>query len=192
MHPRLLDFVDGEMSPQDKAAVRAHLADCPTCRAEVDELRAGARAVRSAVEQLAPGQRYLTAERLERLTAAHRRPRRPVRLLTLHRLVAAAAVAVIVACAPFLVGDFQRILSPPEQQPEGRMAQPPLPEWHGRAILASAGREAPMSVMQSLPVAAEASYVPDPRAGLATSDTPGVRVPVENALYDPEESSHWW
>jgi len=192
LHPRLLDFVDGDMPPQQKADVRAHLAECPACRAEVDQLRAGARAVRAAVEQLAPRQRYLTAERLERLMAARRRHRRPVRLLTFQRLVAAAAIAAIVATAPFLVRDFQRYLNPPEQQPVEQIAQPPLPEWHGRAILAAAGRENPTSVMRSLPVAAEAPYVPDPRVSLATSDSPGLRVPVENVLYDPEESSHWW
>ncbi len=192
LHPRLLDFVDGDMPPQQKAAVRDHLAECPACRAEVDQLRAGHRAVRAAVGQLAPRQRYLTAERLEMLTAARRRHRRPVRLMTFRRLVAAAAVAAIVATAPFLVGDFRRILAPPEQAPQVQAAQATMPQWQGRAILAAAGRETPMSVMRSLPVAAEAPYVPAPQVSLATSDTPGLRVPVENVLYDPEESSHWW
>lgn len=192
LHPRLLDFVDGDMSPQEKSAVRTHLADCPACRAEVEQLRAGARAVRSAVEELAPRQRHLTPARLEKLMTAHRQQRRPIRLITLHRLVAAAAAAVILAAAPFLVRDVQQILNPRPETPDSQLAEAPVPQWHAPAILAATGREHQPSVMRSLPVAAQAPSVPGPSVSLVASDTPGVRVPVQNVLYDPDESSHWW
>jgi anti-sigma factor RsiW len=189
----LLDFVDGDLPPEEKAGVRAHLAECTSCRAEVDQLRAGARAVRAAVEELAPRQHYLTGARLERLMAARRERRRPIKLITPRRLVAAAAIAAIVASAPFLVGDFARLLAPPpETTQQGAVAQAPVLEWHGPAILAATGRQAPMSVMRSVPAAAEGPAIPGPGVSLATSDTEGVRVPVQNVLYDPEESSHWW
>jgi hypothetical protein len=36
----LLDFLYDEAAPADRAAVEAHLAECPACRQEVEELRA--------------------------------------------------------------------------------------------------------------------------------------------------------
>jgi anti-sigma factor RsiW len=192
LHPMLLDFVDGDMTPEDRAAVRTHLAECPACRAEIEELRAGARAVRAAVEVAAPRQHYLTAARMEGLLAARRSSRRPVRLFTLHRLVAAAAIAVIVASVPFLAGDFNRLLNPPPAPPAEQVAQAPVQQWGAPVILAATGRERPMSLMRSVPVAAQAPYAPGPAVTLAGSDTPNVRVPVQSVLYDPDESSHWW
>jgi anti-sigma factor RsiW len=192
-HGRFLEIVDGQVPSQDTAAVRAHLDRCPACRAEVDQLCAGARALHSAVDLLAPRQRYLTPARLERLMAARQSSRKPFRIITLHRLVAAAAIAAIVASAPFLVGDFRRLLNPPEPPP--MVASIPVPAWRGPVILAATGRENPMSVRRSLSPAADASLVAsssDQGPGLAVFDTPGVRVPVENVLYDPDESSHWW
>ena len=195
LHPRLLEFVDGDMSAEERAAVRAHLAGCPACRAEADQLRAGARAVRAAVQELAPTQHYLTPARLERLMTARSGSRKPFKIITLHRLVAAAAVAAIVAAAPFLVGDFMQILNPPQEEQPGLVAEAPIPEWHGPAILAATGRGAPMSLMRSVSATAgapPAAGSPEGRMSLAVSDTPGLRVPVESVLYDPEESSHWW
>jgi anti-sigma factor RsiW len=198
LHTRLLDFVDGDLPSEEKAAVRAHLAGCPSCRAEVEQLRAGARAVREAVETLATRQRYLTPARLDALRAARRQQNKPLRLITMRRLVAAAAIAAIVAAAPFLVGDIQNILNPPPAAQNPQVAQAPAPGWHGTVILAATGRQGPMSplsVLRPVPVAAGASQAvlaPAPRMNLAGSDSPGVRVPVNSALYDPVESSHWW
>ena len=198
LHSRLLDIADGDIAagdvpPADAAAVRAHLDQCPACQAEVDQLRAGAQTLRAAAGVLAPGRRYLTPERLQRLMAAREAHRKPFKIITLHRLVAAAAVAAIVAAAPFLVGDFKQILNPPEQQPSA-LAQAPIPEWRGPVILAATGRADPMSIMRSASAASTsiAASSPPERVGLAVSDTPGLRVPVENVLYDPDESSHWW
>jgi hypothetical protein len=192
---RLLEFVDGGMSAEEGAAVREHLAGCPMCRAEAEQLQAGARAVRAAVQHLAPAQHYLTPQRMERLMAAHRSSRRPFKIITMHRLVAAAAVAAIVAAAPFLVGDVARILNPPPEEQPGLVAEAPIPEWHGPAILAATGRGAPMSLMRSVSATAQAPAEPgspEGRMSLVISDTPGLRVPVESVLYEPEESSHWW
>lgn len=36
---RLSEYLDGDLAPAERMALEAHLADCPTCRATVDELR---------------------------------------------------------------------------------------------------------------------------------------------------------
>lgn len=38
---QLSAYLDGELAPAEMAEVRAHLAGCETCRAELEELRAG-------------------------------------------------------------------------------------------------------------------------------------------------------
>jgi anti-sigma factor RsiW len=192
LHSRLLELAEGDLPLADAAAARAHLDECAACRAEVEELQAGAQALRAAVDVLAPRRRYLTAERLQRLTAAHATHHKPFKIITLHRLVAAAAVAAIIGAAPLLIGDFRQFLKPPQEAPA--VAEAPVIEWRGPVILAASGRENPMSLMRSGTPASASLAAPSPnqRVGLAVSDTPGLRVPVENVLYDPDESSHWW
>ena len=36
---RLSEYLDGDLHPGERAALEAHLADCPTCRTTLDELR---------------------------------------------------------------------------------------------------------------------------------------------------------
>ena len=36
---RLSEYLDGDLPPGERAALEAHLADCPTCRTTLDELR---------------------------------------------------------------------------------------------------------------------------------------------------------
>ena len=38
---QLSAYLDGELTPAETAGVRAHLAECDACRAELEELRAG-------------------------------------------------------------------------------------------------------------------------------------------------------
>jgi len=200
LNARLLDYLEGELPAQDRAAAQDHLAECPACRAELDRLRAGADALRAAADELAPRQPYLTPERLQRLMAAREEQRRPIRLITLRRLVAAAAAAAIIAAAPFLIDDYRRLTSPAEETPT--LAQAPSPgmalaaaELRRPTILAAMSHDAPMSMLRSVPPGPE---MPAALAALgqqgrwAVADTPGLRVPVENVLYDPDESSHWW
>lgn len=40
VRPELPALLAGELTPDDEAGVRAHLAECPACRRDVDELRA--------------------------------------------------------------------------------------------------------------------------------------------------------
>ena len=50
----LADYVDGSLTPEEGAAVDAHLASCARCRAEVDVASRAARALASLPEPRAP------------------------------------------------------------------------------------------------------------------------------------------
>jgi hypothetical protein len=50
----LADYVDGTLTPEDRAAVDAHLASCDRCRAEVDVASRATRALASLAEPPAP------------------------------------------------------------------------------------------------------------------------------------------
>jgi anti-sigma factor RsiW len=50
---RLQDWLDGDLDAADTAALQAHMADCPMCRARADELQALDQSLRSAAPRLA-------------------------------------------------------------------------------------------------------------------------------------------
>jgi len=199
---RLLDYLDGELPPQERGAVQAHLNRCAACRTELGQVSAGADALRATVERLAPRRRYLSPARRGALMAARQERRRPIKLITMRRLVAAAAAAAIIAAAPFIISDYGRLVKP-RGEALPTMAQAPAPERirsvpaqpRRPVILAAMSHDAPMSVLHSVPPAPEPAgpaESTDQRVRWAVADTPGLRVPVENVLYDPDESSHWW
>jgi anti-sigma factor RsiW len=76
-------LLDGELPPDDEQAVRAHLASCPTCEAELEEVRS-ARSWVQALPAVDP-----PFGLIERLSATRRR-----RWWAAASLAAAAAVSV--------------------------------------------------------------------------------------------------
>ncbi|MEY2404751.1 MAG: putative zinc-finger [Acidimicrobiaceae bacterium] len=94
--------LDGELAAGERAAVEGHLAECETCRAELDATQAVRTAVRDAPPVDPPFGFY------ERLTATRRRRRWP-----------AAASAVAVAAVSFAVLGVVAA-------PEHRSAAPPV------------------------------------------------------------------
>ncbi|MEW6320591.1 MAG: zf-HC2 domain-containing protein [Acidobacteriota bacterium] len=51
---RLSEYVDGELTPPDRAACEAHLAACAACRVEADQLRAFLAAVPAGLQETLP------------------------------------------------------------------------------------------------------------------------------------------
>lgn len=51
---RLSAYIDGELGPKEKAALESHLAACPSCSAEVEELRSTAALVHSLPRAVLP------------------------------------------------------------------------------------------------------------------------------------------
>jgi hypothetical protein len=114
--------------------------------------------------------------------------------LTARRLIAAAAVAAIVASAPYLVHDYLAIAREPSAPaPVARSAMPAPPV---RIVLGSPGRDGPTRAatrLISVPIERTDVAPPQPHRGLVDNDAPdNLRIPAVHVLYDPEESSHWW
>lgn len=97
-------YLDGELPPRERAALEAHLRDCPRCRQELASLRAVSRLVAS-LPAVEPSEEFTRA--LSREVAA-RRPRRWLRPIPLFRgdlipALAVAAVALIVVTTVLIV-----------------------------------------------------------------------------------------
>lgn len=107
---KLLLYADGELPPDEAAAVAAHLAECPACSAELERLRSSEAALDAAlqVEQLdrAPLSRIRARVARERQASLATRPARAVRtgaLLGLTGLTAAlGAIALQAWLAPLV------------------------------------------------------------------------------------------
>jgi anti-sigma factor RsiW len=190
---RFLEAAEGDLKGDGRGALEEHLVVCEACRTEFDELGKAVGALREAVGGLAPVRRYLTAERRERLMAAYADEPKLFRLITYRRFIAAAAaVAIVVSGAVIATSVARMTRSRPKELPvaAGPVAAPYVP-----VILAATGQGGPVNVIRSIPVGTEAwSQWDEPARGarIVRTDSAGVRIPVDHAFYDPEESSHWW
>ncbi len=188
----LVDAVEGELSDHRWAALQEHLSGCAECRREFDRLHNASRALRDTVRAVAPEQSYLTPARRRRLVAAYRERHRTTRLFTWRRVVAAAAVAAIVASLPFIVSDILRLLEPSGERTIVQDRQRPTRMAVVFVSTDRAGAEGTVR-FDAARVGTPRGWEP-PRGRLAAvpADSPGFRVPVDNAFYDPQQSSLWW
>jgi len=184
---KLVEAVEGALPPDEQALLRQHLEGCARCRAEFEALAHASQCLRDALADLVPEETYLTAARRERLLAARARGRKPIRLITWRRFVVAAAAAAIIVSVSFLVGDVLWLLR------GGAGADGGVGE-RIVVIVAAAPGEAGRAA-RFVPVRATVA-MPAGRPGavprVVRTDSPGLRVPVSNGLYDAEESSFWW
>jgi anti-sigma factor RsiW len=188
---RLLELLDGQLSEPAEQAIRAHLAECESCRSEYDRLQAAHGAVRVAVADLAPERTYATPERVQRLMGAVKKQKRSRRIVRLYRTAAAtAAVIAIAVCAPLIVSDVQRMREagrPTGREPDVAFVQPE------RLMLASGADSQGMTTVRPVRADdAERRGTKLVRPAVARLDTAGVEVPVDNAFYDPDEAAQWW
>ena len=192
---KLLDALDGLLAGEDLGALNEHLRACPTCRAEFEGLERASAALQESVAELAPEERYLTAERWGRLMAAYSEGPKLFKLITYRRFVPiAAAAAILISAVTIAVNIAWMRRSAGERRPETVAVRPEAPGYVP-VVLAASGHGEPLNVVRSIPVGLEAWPLGDEGAQgarLVRTDTAGVRVPVDNALYDPEESSRWW
>jgi len=190
---QLLDAVDGQIEEGELAALREHLARCSACRAEYDRLQSAAQALRTAAPVLAPQQKYLTNERLERLMVDYGRETRILRLYMSRGLVAAAAIAAILVSTAVIVVSLPGVV--PGTQPAPMVAEAPARPPVVPVVLTSAGQGEPMRQFRRLTI--ESPEVPvwdrwDRDVRFVGNNTEGLVVPVNHVFYDPEESSRWW
>ena len=110
IHPNLAAFVVGGMEPEEAAEVQRHLASCPDCRRELEELRKVNRALEAApppanppshlkdeiLSQVRAEQRYLSSED-ESSVAEERASSTSARSKNLRIVLSSAAAAAVVA-----------------------------------------------------------------------------------------------
>jgi len=190
---QLLDALDGALDSAQKSALDDHLSRCASCRAEMRRLREGLEAVRLAAEELAPRQRYLTTERLGRLMVAYGRKTRVVSLHLPRGLVAAAAVAAICVSAVVIALSMR---APSALPPAARYAATEAP--YGPALPVVLTTVAPGEPMRTIrpvtlgPLGARSEGQAGRLRPFVPISNPGLIVPADHTLYDPEESSRWW
>lgn len=115
---KLLDYVEEDLSLEDKLSVELHVAQCYACREELDELGRLLEVCGAALQHPNPSDRF---EELKlRLEAGEPQydpvlPRRGSRRRSAwQRLAVAAVLIVVLAAAPFLVKGVIRLFSPVE------------------------------------------------------------------------------
>jgi hypothetical protein len=102
---QLSPYLDGALSPDDRASLDGHLAKCDACRAELDELRLTVAATRELPQVDAPRSFALTPEMLEGRRQAAAAPSAPP--LALGMRLASAGVAVVLAV--LVIGDLSDV-----------------------------------------------------------------------------------
>ncbi len=190
---RLLELAEGCLPERLEGEVFGHLATCGECRSELDAVQAGCRALTEVLPHIAPRRHYLTDARRQGL--AHATVRRAgAKVISLRQFVAAVCAAAILAAAPFLFRDIRALLQPPGTAAQPAVAHAPQVEQQLPVVLTAAGQDEPVRVIRpfALPDGAFSAGRERPSPHLVKTTTPGLSVPVQNAFYDPEESSHWW
>jgi predicted anti-sigma-YlaC factor YlaD len=189
----LVDAADGEVAEGGDSPLGLHLAECSQCQGELEPLRQAALAVRAAVDELAPQEVYLTSERLGRLMIAYGRDTKVIKLRFHRGLVAATAVAAILVSATVIALSLPSMFTPPDAP--GLIASQPVLPSAIPVVLTATGQGEPVRMIRAVTsntLTPSTSGRLDRGVQFVRTNGSGVSVPVEHALYDPEESSRWW
>ena len=176
-HPRaqLSAYLDGALSPVERAAVDAHLASCDECRTRLGELRATARLIAS-LPSPAPSRRLVP-----RIAAV---PAWLAPLRTLSTLASGVAVFLFIATALLAnIGTLATSSSTTASQvpalaPFGGAAAPPAPSNAARSVAGSA--PVPAAAQDTAKLVASAS----PSAEASRADI--AAAPTVHAASDPQ------
>ena len=179
-HPRaqLSAYLDGALSPAERAAVDAHLGSCDDCRARLGELRATARLIAS-LPSPAPSRRLVPR------TAAVPAWLAPLR--TLSTLASGLAVFLFIASALLAnIGTLATSTSTSASQvpavaPFGGAAAAPAPSNAGRVAAGSA--PAPANAQDATKAFASASPSAEASRGEAAAE------PTAHAASEPQSAS---
>jgi Putative zinc-finger len=107
-HPReeLSSYLDGELIPLRTEAMQAHLASCPSCRAELEALRELKAGLTTMPEIAAPRSFALTPEMIARPLSERERPAVPARAKAMASGMRLAGAGMTLALVLVLVLDF--------------------------------------------------------------------------------------
>jgi anti-sigma factor (TIGR02949 family) len=102
LRERFSEYLDGELTPEERAALEEHLAACTGCRAELEALRRTVQAVASLPRRTAP--EGLAARVAAEIRAETASPRPKAITVLWARALPIAAMLLIVLGITFLVG----------------------------------------------------------------------------------------
>jgi anti-sigma factor RsiW len=115
---KLIDYVDEDLSHDERLSVELHVAKCYSCREEVEELARLLELCGAVLRHPNPRDRF---EQLKEQLVSEEPQYEPVppewgrrRRKRWHKLAVAAAIIIVLAAAPFLVKGVVRLLAPVE------------------------------------------------------------------------------
>jgi anti-sigma factor RsiW len=194
---KLLELVDGELDDAESTGVEDHLERCPDCETTYKSVRYGHDVLSRTIPRLAPQGPHLTEERFAALE--QRVGQRDRRVVTTRRVLGTAAAAAVLVAFLFVYQDVQRWMSPPDPDgaqhaagPSDQYIQNPrtISARYRLSSLPSTGGQDVVSGIVQKEVDASASNTNG--ATILRTSTPGLQVPVQNTLYDPEQDGYWW
>lgn len=114
-----IGYIDGDLSEDEKLRVELHVAQCYSCREELDEIGRLLELSDAALKHPSPVDRFEDLK--ERLADAEpelipvpRRPKLRAREV-LYKLAVAAIVIALIAASPFLIRGAKRLFTPLEE-----------------------------------------------------------------------------
>ena len=174
-------YVDGELSPEQAAAVRAHLDTCPACRAYVDDALALRAAFPAAEDTQVPADfadGVMAAIRAQSAPKARKSASRARVLVPL-----AACIALMIVLNP-----FSRFIDPTEQE----AAEPRSSEPSTYSETAPEAAEETEPVSEEVPAAAEepldTTPLPTEQSADTAEEVPGSDPYVAQLLLTAEEA----
>lgn len=108
---RKMDYLCGDVSPEEKREMERHMKECPACRAEIDDLRIlGEQLIKMARPECPEGLARSVVTDLERYERLGRRFRRQ-RQIVLAALGALSLTVVFVLASSITIGSLPRELA---------------------------------------------------------------------------------
>jgi hypothetical protein len=148
---RLIDWSDGELSPEEREPVAAHIATCAGCRAELARLDASLALLTSGIESDTGGRGSRRAVELRKKTgSAGALPSR------LRSVAAIAAVGLVCAVSGWLISQRKPTIAQPDRVAQMQPAAEPSPApkitrddalWHIALLEQQARLQASLELM---------------------------------------------
>ncbi len=185
----LTAYLDGEVTPEEKANIEAHLPGCPQCRAELEELSATQVSLRGVLKSIAE-EVSLSPEVWEKVRA--RLDTKGSWLDRLHRLltsrtwqVATVTAAVVVIAVVAAIWQFGGVgQAPPIPATAPTIPAPPTETPGPAPIVPRPAPPSPLFEVRAVPE--EAHYLPGELVEVKLSLTNASSAPIRLDPYPPE------
>ena len=118
LRTEFVGYIDGDLSDEERLRVELHIAQCYSCKEDLDELGRLLELSGAALKHPCPADRF--EELKERLASAEPTynpmpPRRKLRVReVLYKLAIAAIIIAVIAASPFLIRGAIRLFAPLE------------------------------------------------------------------------------